>query len=132
MQTACARPGEVLAFAPLDDGDVNPRKRQLGRQHQPRRTTSSDNHRMLFHGRYLYGMNGGLPQAPMSGIRWKWREAGVALLFSFCACLLTNSGRAKFGDTSGSIAPASVEPSIYVREGSAAPTNESRKRIPPS
>src|SRR5260221_7033735 len=28
MQTACSRAGEVLAFAPLHNGDVNPRKRQ--------------------------------------------------------------------------------------------------------
>ena len=49
MQTAGARAGEVLAGAPLDDGDVDPRQRQLGRQHQPRRTSSSDHHRMFGH-----------------------------------------------------------------------------------
>jgi hypothetical protein len=54
MQTACARAGEVLARAPRDDGHVNPRKRQLGRQHQPRRTSASDHHRMLCHGPEVY------------------------------------------------------------------------------
>ena len=48
-QTACARAGEVLAGAPLDDGDVDARQRQLARQHQPRRTASGDHHRMLGH-----------------------------------------------------------------------------------
>ena len=49
VQTACARAGEVLVGAPLDNGDVDPRQRQLGRQHQPRRTSSGDHHRVLGH-----------------------------------------------------------------------------------
>jgi hypothetical protein len=49
MQTACARAGELLAGAPLDNGDVNPRQRQLARQHQPWRTSSDDHHRMVGH-----------------------------------------------------------------------------------
>ena len=49
VQTARARAGEVLAGAPLDDGDVDPRQRQLARQHQPRRTAAGDHHRMLGH-----------------------------------------------------------------------------------
>src|ERR671918_591660 len=49
MQTARARAGEVLAGAPLDNGNVYPRQRQLARQHQPRRTSSGDHHRMLGH-----------------------------------------------------------------------------------
>ena len=49
VQTACARAGEVLVGAPLDDGDVDARQRQLARQHQPRRTASGDHHRMLGH-----------------------------------------------------------------------------------
>ena len=49
VQAAGARAGEVLAGAPLDDGDVDPRQRQLARQHQPRRTASGDHHRMLGH-----------------------------------------------------------------------------------
>ena len=55
MQTACARAGEVLARAPLDDGDVDPRQRQLARQHQPRRTSSGDHHRMLQFGPPTHG-----------------------------------------------------------------------------
>ena len=47
VQTACARAGEVLAGAPLDDGDVDTRQRQLARQHQPGRTSSGDHHRMV-------------------------------------------------------------------------------------
>ena len=49
VQTAGARAGEVLAGAPLDNGDVDPRQRQLARQHQPRRASSGDHHRMLGH-----------------------------------------------------------------------------------
>ena len=51
MQTARARPGEVLAGAPLDNGNVDPRQRQLARQHQPSRTSAGDCHRMLGHSR---------------------------------------------------------------------------------
>ena len=49
VQTACARAGEVLVGAPLDNGDVDARQRQLARQHQPRRTASGDHHRMFGH-----------------------------------------------------------------------------------
>ena len=49
VQAARARAGEVLVGAPLDDRDVDPRQRQLGRQHQPGRTASGDHHRMLGH-----------------------------------------------------------------------------------
>src|SRR5919112_5376938 len=49
MQTASARADEVLAGASLDNGDVEPRLRQLGREHQPRRTFSDDHYRMLGH-----------------------------------------------------------------------------------
>ncbi|MGO9839353.1 MAG: hypothetical protein ACLP1X_34670 [Polyangiaceae bacterium] len=31
------------------DGDVDPRERELGRQHHPRRTSSCDHHRVLRH-----------------------------------------------------------------------------------
>ena len=47
MQTACARAGQVLAGTPLDDGNVDACQRQLARQHQPRRASSGDHHRML-------------------------------------------------------------------------------------
>src|SRR6185437_1458781 len=49
VQTTCARAGEVLAGAPLDDGNFAPRQRQLARQHQPGRTSSDNHHRMLGH-----------------------------------------------------------------------------------
>ena len=38
-----------LAGAPLDNGNVDPRQRQLARQHQPCRTSSGDHHRVLGH-----------------------------------------------------------------------------------
>ena len=46
VQTACARAGQLLGGAPLDDGDVDPRQRQLARQHQARRASSGDHDRM--------------------------------------------------------------------------------------
>jgi hypothetical protein len=49
VQTACARADEVLAGAPLDNDDVDPRQRQLARQHQPRRASAADHHRMFGH-----------------------------------------------------------------------------------
>ena len=42
-------------------------------------------------------MTRGLPQAPVSGISWKWRGAGVALLFSFRARPPRERRRAKCG-----------------------------------
>ncbi len=48
-QTACALAGQVLVGAPLDNNDVDLRQRQLARQHQPRRTSSDDYHRMFGH-----------------------------------------------------------------------------------
>ena len=50
VQTTRARAGEVLAGAPVDDGNVDSRQRQLARQHQPCRAASGDHHRMLGHG----------------------------------------------------------------------------------
>ena len=47
VQTACARAGEFLAGAPLDNGNVDARQRQLACQHQPGRTSAGDNHRMV-------------------------------------------------------------------------------------
>jgi hypothetical protein len=49
VQAACARAGEVLAGAPLNDGNVDLGQGQLARQHQSRRTSSGDHHRMLGH-----------------------------------------------------------------------------------
>ena len=49
VQAAGARTGEVLTVAPLDDANVDPRQRQLARQHQPRRASSGDHHRVLGH-----------------------------------------------------------------------------------
>ena len=49
VQAAGARADEVLAGAPLDNGNVDARQRQLARQHQPCRTSSGDHHRMLGH-----------------------------------------------------------------------------------
>jgi hypothetical protein len=49
VQTARARAGQGLAGAPLDDGNVHARQRQLARQHQPGRASSGDHHRVLGH-----------------------------------------------------------------------------------
>jgi len=42
-----ARPIEVLGGAPLDDGHIYLRQRQLGREHHARRPCSCDHHRAL-------------------------------------------------------------------------------------
>ena len=47
VQPARPRAGKVLVRAPLDDRHVDPRERQLPRQHQPRRAAADDHHRML-------------------------------------------------------------------------------------
>jgi hypothetical protein len=49
VQPACAQTVEVLARAPLDNGHVDTRQRQLARQHQARRTSSGDHYRMVDH-----------------------------------------------------------------------------------
>jgi hypothetical protein len=51
VQAARARAVDVLARAPLHDRDVDLRQRELGRQHQPGRTSTGDHHRMLGHRR---------------------------------------------------------------------------------
>ena len=42
-------PGKILGRAPLDDGHVDLRERELGRQHQPGRAAPGDHHRVLDH-----------------------------------------------------------------------------------
>ena len=49
VEPPCARADEVLVCAPLDNGDVDARQRQLARQHQPCRASSGNYHRMLGH-----------------------------------------------------------------------------------
>ena len=49
VQTPGSRSVEILTGASFDDDDVDPRQRQLARQHQPGRTASGDHHRMLGH-----------------------------------------------------------------------------------
>ena len=51
---------EILAGSSFDDDDVDPRQRQLGRQHQPGRAASGDHHCMLGHGH---------PSTPMHAFR---------------------------------------------------------------
>jgi hypothetical protein len=59
-----ARADEVLAGASLDNGNVDPRQRQLARQHQPRRTSSGDHHRMLGHSHTPAGITPVATSAP--------------------------------------------------------------------
>ena len=51
VQTSGSRSVDMLTGTSFDDDDVAPRQRQLARQHQPRRTASSDHHRMFGHRR---------------------------------------------------------------------------------
>jgi hypothetical protein len=58
VQTACTQTGEILARAPLDNGNVDARQCQLARQHQPCRASSDDHHRMLGHSDTPVGISG--------------------------------------------------------------------------
>ena len=51
VKTPGSRSVEILTGASFDDDDVDPRQRQLARQHQPGRTASCDHHRMFGHRR---------------------------------------------------------------------------------
>ena len=51
MKTPASGSVEILTGASFDDDDVDPRQRQLARQHQPGRTASCDHHRMFGHRR---------------------------------------------------------------------------------
>ena len=63
QETPGARAVDVLVGASFDDDDVDPRQRQLTRQHQPRRAASCDHHRMLGHASWSARL-GRLQQAP--------------------------------------------------------------------
>jgi len=82
MQTACARALEVLVGAPLDDGDVDARQRQLGANISPVGPPPAITTACFVMADGCCGMTRGLPQAPVSDISCKWRGTGVALLFS--------------------------------------------------
>ncbi len=49
VKPAGSRSIEVMTGTSFDDDDVDPRQRQLARQHQPGRAASSDHDRMLGH-----------------------------------------------------------------------------------
>jgi len=80
VQTACARAGELLVGAPLDNGDVDARKRKLAHHHEARRTSSSDHHGMLCHAMTM-PHDPGLAASPRVWHRVKVERTGVALLF---------------------------------------------------
>ena len=49
VKTPGSRSVDILVGASFDDDDVDPRQRQLARQHQPGRTASCDHHRVFGH-----------------------------------------------------------------------------------
>jgi hypothetical protein len=51
VKTPGSRSVDILIGASFDDDDVDPRQRQLARQHQPGRAASCDHHRMFGHRR---------------------------------------------------------------------------------
>ncbi len=63
MKTECTRADQVLVGTPLDNGDVDPRQRQLTSQHQPSRASSNDHHRMFGHVAPLISAGSGLRPA---------------------------------------------------------------------
>ncbi|GMO16836.1 hypothetical protein TM233_21730 [Bradyrhizobium sp. TM233] len=58
MQPAGARADEILARAPLEDGDIDLCKRELRGQHQAGRAAAGDHHSMA--GRHLVPRVGSL------------------------------------------------------------------------
>ena len=67
-QTPGSRSVDVLVGASFDDDDVDPRQRQLARQHQPGRAASCDHHRVLGHASWSARL-GRLRQAPSLALR---------------------------------------------------------------
>lgn len=55
MQPSRTSPLDILGFASLDDRHVDPRQRQLSRQHQARRPPTDNHHRMLRRNRTAHG-----------------------------------------------------------------------------
>jgi hypothetical protein len=53
VKPASSRSVDILTGASFDDDDLDPRQRQLARQHQPGRPASCDHHRMSGHRRSL-------------------------------------------------------------------------------
>jgi hypothetical protein len=49
MHTCRARAHDIVIGAQLDNGDVDPRQRQLTAQHEACRAASGDHHRVLGH-----------------------------------------------------------------------------------
>ena len=121
MVRACRPPARepgVLAGAPLDDRHVDARQRQLARQHQPRRASPGNHHRMLVttaapslglcSGRRFCGTTGALPQAPQFAIPWSGRERRAPFPFS-CAAR-QSSGIARRSPTGRSVSGKASEP----------------------
>ena len=63
VQTTGSRAVEILIGASFDDDNIDPRQRQLGRQHQPGRAASCDYDRVLGHESWSARL-GRLRQAP--------------------------------------------------------------------
>ncbi len=79
VQAEGAPADDLLAGTPLEDDDVDPRQRQLARQHQAGRATADHHHGVLFHvlllrprvplpARAFCGPSGVLPQAPWAAV----------------------------------------------------------------
>ena len=65
---------DILTGASFDDDDVDPRQRQLGRQHQPGRTSSGNHHGMV---RHLHGTHD--PVLTTRRTQWSIRCRGCLL-----------------------------------------------------
>ncbi len=59
VQTAGARAGKLLVGAPLDNGNVDARQRQLARQHQSCRTASDNQHCMVGRAHFMNSISAG-------------------------------------------------------------------------
>ena len=75
VKPAGTRSIDVLIGASFDDDDVDPRQRQLARQHQPGRPSSRDHYRVLC---YRHAVVGGISHSLLPAFRRFWPRSAHA------------------------------------------------------
>ena len=117
-------PSTILTGASFDDDDVDPRQRQLARQHQPRRTASGDHHRMLRHSHTPTGyVDNTRIRFPHSRRRWPasgdlaasttTRSGGSVLVRRYCGPMTEISGSTRLVGILGWPVEHSLSPRMH-------------------